>query len=236
MSVSRESIRTGCRDEYESATFAVYALENIDELMVEPSDLTGPGGVIAGDAVEVSAVKCWYQAGRQIWEVEARTGRATNQLVPELLLKDDALVRVDTEEEANYLRSTANDGTTNYLLASGKDSTTLEGVRPIDAPTFQPLTIPGNTLKQLWVTVHVPEDAPAGRYTGSLRLSAPGITPVDLPIAVTVHPFDLAEPNMIFSIYYRGKLAADNQPTITSEMRSEEQYLADDVRFGLLCD
>ncbi len=217
----------GCRDEYESATFAVYALESIDELMVESSDLTGPGGVIAAGAVEVSAVKCWYQAGRQIWEVEARTGRDTKQLVPELLLKDDALVRVDTEEEANYLRSTAEDGTTEYLLASGKDSANLAGVRPIDAATLQPLSIPSNTLKQFWVTVHVPEDAHAGRYTGSLRLSAPGITPAEVPLAVTVHPFDLAEPDMIFSIYYRGKLAADNQPTITSEYRSEQQYLTE---------
>ncbi len=218
---------SGCRGEYEPATFAVYTLDDLSQLIAGATDLAGPGGVIPSGVVDIRVVKCWYQAGREIWEVIGRTGIDSKQLAPELLLKDDALVQVDSEEQANYLRSTAEDGTTSYLLASGEDSTQLEGVRPIDAETLQPVNILTDTLKQFWVTVHIPEDATPGTYTGAVRLSAPGIAPVRIPLTVTVHPFDLAEPDMIFSIYYRAKLAQDNQPTITSEWRSEEQYLAE---------
>jgi len=45
-----------------------------------------------------------------------------------------------------------------------------------------------------------------------------------VPIEVTVHPFDLAESRLTYSIYYRARLTADGQPTIGSEGKSEEQF------------
>ena len=210
-----------CPREYESATFSVYATRDLQNVQLEVSDLRCGEHTLPASCIDPYVVKCWYQAGGGIGDLIHK------QFVPELLLKDDALVRVDTKEEANYLRSTAADGATAYLLASGKDSADLEGVRPIDAPTLQPVTIPANTLKQFWVTVHIPQDAAAGRYTGSLRLLAPGITSAEVPLAVTVLPFELAAPDLIYSIYYRGKLTGDGHGTISSEGKSEAQYRAE---------
>ena len=213
----------GCRGEYESASFAVYAKHDMQDLRLEIGDLRSGERILPASSIDPYVVKCWYQAGRDVMFYTP-----DKKLVPELLLKDDALVRVDTGEEANHVRSTADDGTTAYLPASGTNSAALEGVRPIDAATLQPVTMPGKTLKQFWLTVHIPEDAAAGQYTGSVRLSAAGITPVDIPFRVTVHAFDLAQPSLVYSIYHSSKLNPDDPGwTIAAHYKSEEQYMAE---------
>ncbi len=218
--IAKELACAGSRGEYESISAAVYALEDVENLLVSVSDLAGPAGTIPSAEVDVFAVKSWYQAGRSI------SDKSHKMLVPELLLKDDELVRVDLAEEQNYLRSTHEDGTTEYLLCSGKTSEQLADVRPIDTDELQPVDIPAKTLKQFWLRVHIPDDAEAGAYAGTVRLTTPAGTR-ELPLTVTVHPFELLPSRLIYSIYYRAKLSADDTPTITSELRSEEQYRAE---------
>ncbi|MFW6156460.1 MAG: hypothetical protein ACOC7J_03995, partial [Armatimonadota bacterium] len=214
---------SACRGEYESSSFVVLPLADVDGLLVEASDLTGDAGTIPADAIDLKHVKVWYQAGRGIRDLDNK------QLVPELLLNDPALVRVDLEEQHNYLRSTAPDGSETYVLASDPDPETneLEGVRPIDAETLQPIDLDTLRLQQYWVTVRVPEDAAPGDYEGALTVSSEGNPDVIVPLELTVHPFELAEAPMTYSVYYRAKLHESGEPTITSEYRSEEQYLAE---------
>ena len=213
----------GCRDEYESASFAVFAPQDLKNLRLEIRDLRSDSHMIPKSSFDPYVVKCWYQAGRDVMFHDG-----VKRLVPELLLKDDDLVRVDSENETNSVRSTAEDGSTRYLSASGKDPKALEELRPVDAATLQPVTIPAGTMKQFWLTLHIPKDAAAGKYTGSIRLSATSIKSVDIPIDVTVYDFELAQPKMIYSIYYPGKLS-DEQPTgtIAAHYKSEEQMRAE---------
>jgi len=212
---------SACRDEYESVTFVVYAQEDLNQLTVKATDLTGTAGHIPASAVDIRIVKCWYQAGRTMFDVNHK------QLAPELLLKDDRLVRVDYDKQANYLRSTAEDGTITYLLASGEDTPALTEARPIDASTLQPVDIPHGTVKQFWVTVHIPEGAATGEYIGTLRLSALSVASIEVPLVVTVHPFDLQPSRLIYSIYYRAHRSSDGQPTLNDEYKSDEQFLAE---------
>ncbi|MBN2307696.1 MAG: hypothetical protein JXR94_01920, partial [Candidatus Hydrogenedentes bacterium] len=210
-----------CRGEYESATFAVFALADVADLLVSVTDLTGPGGTIPAEAVDIRLVKCWYQAGRGIWpERDARL------YVPELLLKDDALVRVDREERHNYLRSTPEGGEEAYVLCSAPTSEALEGVWPIDADELQPVDVPSRRLQQFWLTVHVPADARPGVYRGDVNLASRGGTK-RLPFELTVRGFDLLPSRLIYSIYYRAKLSENGAATISSELRSDEQYRAE---------
>lgn len=212
---------SGCPDEYESASFVLLPLADISGVAVRAGDLTGDAGTIPAGNVDVKYVKVWYQAGRSITDLRNR------QPVPELLLNDPALVRVDFDEQHNYLRSTGADGTETYLLASGETSEMLEGVRPIDADTLQPIDLPTLRLQQYWVTVHVPEDAAPGTYAGELTISSEGNPDTRLPVELTVHDFELADAPLTYSVYYRAKLHESGEPTITSELRSEEQYLAE---------
>lgn len=218
--VAKELSCAGCRGEYESVSVAIYALEDLKGLLVTASDLNGPAGTIPAKAVDICGVKSWYQAGRSI------SDKSHKMLVPELLLKDDKLVRVDEEKGENYVRSTAEDGTETYLLCSGKTSDNLKDVRPIDTDELQPVDIPAKSLKQFWLTVHIPDDAAPGTYEGRLSFKM-GAGAQDIPLKLTVHPFELLPSRLIYSIYYRAKLSQDGMPTITSEYKSEEQYEAE---------
>ena len=209
----------GCRGEYESESLAIYARQELKNLQLEISDLRCANQVLPKSSFEPFVVKCWYQAGRDVMFHDG-----VKRFVPELLLKDDALVRVDTQNETNHVRSTEESGGTGYLPASGKDPKELEQLRPVDAATLQPLTIPGETVKQFWLTLHIPDNAVGGTYTGTVRLSASGIKTVEVPISVTVHDFELAYPRMVYSIYYPGKLSAEpTEGTIAAHYKSEEQ-------------
>ena len=161
---------SACRSEYESASFAVYAPQDLENVRLEINDVpfreTRP---CRRSRFDLFVVKCWYQAGRDVMFHDG-----VKRLVPELLLKDDALVKVDTKKQTNAVRSTNEDGSTKYLPASGKDPKALEELRPIDASTLQPVTIPGKTLKQFWLRLHVPADAAAGKYRGLNSTVRPG--------------------------------------------------------------
>lgn len=209
---------TACSGEYESATFAVYALQDLGNVQLTIGDLKGGTAVLPGSCLEASAVKCWYQAGRGIGDLGQRL------LTPELLLKDDDLVRVDYRQQVNLVR--ARPGASEYLDCSGKSSSNLAGLMPRDADRLLPLAIPARTLKQFWLTVHVPAGTPAGTYTGQVTVTADGVAPERLPLQLTVLPFLLAEPVLEYSIYYRGVLSPAGG-SISSEGKSEEQYAAE---------
>lgn len=208
-----------CPGEFESATVIVYAAKPLSGLTISVSELQGPA-TLPAETVDISAVKCWYQAGRGIGDLSHK------RLVPELLLKDTGLVKVDEDAGANYLRSTAEDGTNSYLLCSGKNSEDLADVRPRDGDTLLPVDLGQGRLQQYWLTLHLPDDCAAGAYRGTVKVQA-GDAHRELPLNLTVHPFKLLTPKLIYSIYYRARLAPDGLPTITSERRSEEQYLAE---------
>lgn len=210
---------TACPGEYESATFSVYAVRELQNVRLSIEDLTCGATVLPASCIEPYAVKCWYQAGRGIGDLGQRL------LTPELLLKDDDLVRVDYRQQANFVRSKP--GSEDYLDCSLKDSSNLAGLVPRDADSLLPLTVPERTLKQYWLTAHIPEGTPAGTYEGRVIVSADGVPPESLPLQVTVLPFTLAEPMLEYSIYYRGRLTADGQGSISSERKSEQQYAAE---------
>lgn len=72
-------------------------------------------------------------------------------------------------------------------------------------------TIPLTAKKseRFWLTVKVPENTPAGQYTGTITLSHSGKESVAIPVKFRVLPIQLQEdPDKIFGIYYRDPLDA----------------------------
>ena len=98
--VSDEISVVACPGEYEPASFVIQAHEDITSLEVEATELTGEGGSITSDNVDIRVVKCWYQGGHDLG-----VGCYGRFLTPELLVKDDTLVRV--ENEHNHLKLTS---------------------------------------------------------------------------------------------------------------------------------
>ena len=217
---SRERIDiTACAGEYESATFSIYAVRDLRDVVLSISDLRSGARSLDGSCIDPYAVKCWYQAGRGIGDLGQRL------LTPELLLKDDTLVRVDYEEQRNFVRAAP--GSDLYLDVSGPDSSHLADLQPRDADELQPVDIPARSLKQFWLTAHLPAEAAPGTYEGTITVSAAEGLATELPVRVRVLPFALAEPALEYSIYYRGRLTADGQGSITSEGKSPEQFAAE---------
>ncbi|NRA98156.1 MAG: hypothetical protein HRU14_18335, partial [Planctomycetes bacterium] len=192
---------TACRREYESGSFVIHALVPLSDVRLSSTDLTGPAGTLPASAVDLRVVKVWYQSGEHIY---IRKGEFI--LKPELLLKDDSLVQVDHEKKVNHLKM-------------DKDAMR-------DADTLQPFSVEADTVKQCWVTVHVPADAKAGEYRGAIRVAPQGRAATQVPITLRVLPFDLDEPRMICSMYYRASVHADT-PTCASDRKTEEQMLAE---------
>lgn len=222
----------GCAGEYESGSVVVYALRATPQMRVTCSPLRGPGGaLIPSGEVDLRIVKAWYQGA------STNIGYTPNKwLIPELLLKDDRLVRVDTTTQTNYLRSTAPDGAETYLVCSDPDSSNLKDVRPIDAKELQPVDLETGESREWWLTLQIPATARPGRYSGTLTFASGDMTQ-QLPLEVTVHPFTLQPSRLIYSIYYRAVLSADGEPRINSERRSEQQYraeMADMLAHGVL--
>jgi hypothetical protein len=222
-----------CPGEIEPVSFAVHALADLSSLQVEPGDLTGPGTISAG-SIDPYLVKVWHQAGFYMGDPHTRM----RPLVPELLLKDDALVRVDFETRQNYLRHSAADGTTAYRLCSGPSIENLEDVQPRDADTLQPVDVRAGMTQQYWLTLRVPDDAEPGEYAGTVTLRYGPDQEYQIPIQLTVYPFELPPSPLTYSTFNRGRVAGEAaEPTINTEYLTLEVYereIRNQVEHGIL--
>ena len=209
-----------CRGEYEPVTFSIVPLEDLEGVEIEIDDLAADrGALLSAAAVDVRVVKCWYQEGRP----DTGPARIDSVLVPELLLKDDRLVVADRVAKRNLLRTAAG------LVDISDPQADLSDIAPQDAQSLQPFDISARTdvIKQVWLTIHVPDDAEPGTYRGSVHIRPRNTAEVAVPLSVEVLPFTLAPPRLEYSIYYRGLLSLDDTGSIGSEVKSPAQFLAE---------
>lgn len=223
-----------CRGEYEPASFVIKPSADINSLMVEVTDLAGEKDIIPHQNVDIRTVKCWYQSGA------GKLNENQKLLTPELLLKDDSLVKADYENKANYVKLTYPGEEAKYICISNKEdifsqygSKIPTGVFPIkDSKIFLPVNIKTGENKQFWVTVNVPENIAPGIYRGKIELKNQGVILRSLDLTVKVLPFELASPRTCYdlnkeftsSIYYLGTLHPDwPKGSIYSGYKSDEQ-------------
>ena len=156
---------TAAPGEIESGSFVVYAHEPVDELLVNVSALTGTNGSLNAKAVDIRTVKRWYQAS-----FSAGTQKKYQIFTPELLLKNDALVRVTDGE--NYVLLESGD----YAWISEVDPLARRRPVPVeempirDTAELQPLDLPQGRNKQCWVTLRVAPLAKPGNYSALLSI------------------------------------------------------------------
>jgi len=208
-----------CRGEFEPASFIIRAQKDLSGIQISATDLLSPSGQqIPGNAVDIRLVKCWYQAGEG-------TLRKTRKkvLVPELLLRDDSLVKVDYARVKNFLKVMIG-GHKQYIDISSPTAQFPSNAIVKDADVLQPFDMEADTNKQVWITVHVPEVAPSGDYCGTVKVDIPGIDTALLNLTITVLPFDIQSPALEYSLYYRGKLSKTSKKGINSEWKTIDQY------------
>ncbi|MDE0301531.1 MAG: hypothetical protein OXN17_23130 [Candidatus Poribacteria bacterium] len=191
---------SACPGEYEPASFAIHGFKALRDVTVQWGAATSGAFTLPSERIEVHLVKCWWQAGVGVADVNHPA------LTPELLLKDPDFVRVEDETKRNRLR---------------------DPEAPADADELRPISIPAGETQQFWVTVHLPEETAPGTYTGRLTLRIQNAPEMVMPFTVEVLPFILEQPAPRYSIYYRGRLAEDLKGSVGSKWKSPRQYSAE---------
>ena len=228
---------TATPGEYEPASFVLRPTTDFKDVTFELSDLKGTAGTIPASALDLKLVKCWYQ-GPAAWRNDA-PGKYPNVMVPELLLNDYDLVRVDEKAEKNFVRYGKRGSEISYFDVSDRtDNNDLHKKNmpitkhPIyDAPSLQPLPLNTNRNQQFFLTLHAPETAKAGNYTGSIIVKSKGAELAKLTVEARILPFKLAEARTYYnikkpymtSVYYNTWLKAEDEGGITSFFRNSNQ-------------
>ena len=200
--------------EFEPASLVLRAPRNVRQVVLKATDLKGRNGVIPATALDLKIVKIWVQTGCAWHSYFAdATGR---QLVPELLLNDENLVRVDTETLDNYLRVTNPRGAEEYVWISHPREIDVpfnpQRDRVADAETLQPFSLQQGQFKQIWITLEAPKDA-VGIYRGDIQVTLDGAPAPAIPVVVRILPFALPDPMTNYDParrYYASSYNANN--------------------------
>lgn len=215
--------------EFEPASFLIVPHANVAKLELQASDLTGPGGKIPAADVDIKIVKAWYQAGTAWFSYFGDANR--RELVPELLLNDETLVRVDHQTKDNYLRVGGEYQSVSYPKEKAEKAFNYLTAPVADSKTLQPIALQKGENKQIWVTVRVPKNTPGGVYQGRINLVADGKPAGAMPIGVRVLPFELPLPKTYYSLendylvtmYGTGMLALADRLKIPREVSEKQQ-------------
>ena len=186
------------KDEFEPISFQLFALKNLKNVTFDIPDLKaadGSNAVLSSKNLDMKVVKIWYQNGNRWTSYFADVGLG---LCPELLLKDENLIKVDTREVANYARVKTDKGE-KYVWISAPNKMDPGVFDPMqkgfeDAKTLQPVTLNANEFKQFFITVHAPENQKSGLYSGVITVKSNNKELMKLPIYVNVLPYVLPLP------------------------------------------
>ena len=190
--VGGEVRATLAQGEFESASFELFAFEDMDKVELKLSDLKGPGGTLAAD---LRVVKTWFQNGNAWVSYFADEGL---KLVPELLLHDENLIEVDTEKAANYARVMKDGKVTKVWISAPKGldagfNAYDPGFR--DADSIQPVKLAKNAFKQFFLTFHAAKNQKPGVYRGTITIKqSNNPNNQTIPVAACVLPFELPMP------------------------------------------
>lgn len=210
---------SAARGEYEPASMVIRSGEEpLRAVSVTVGPLTRLTGkeTIGKSAIDIRVVKAWYQSGTGV-------GRVKNEkkvLTPELLLHDAALIEVDYDNQVNLVRNI-------QTLA--------------DADHLLPFKVPARSNQQIWLTVHVPQDAVPGDYAGEIFFSVKtdtNVTTATLSLNLRVLPFVLENSPLDYCLYYLSVLEPQRASGFESAWKTTEQIEMDflDMRAHGLTD
>jgi len=198
-----------CRGEYEPASFVVETKQPLDQVEVHVGQLQSPAGMLPADAIDVCVVQQYF---REVGEWP--------MTIPWLLVHDPDMLTIDDEPQpAAALITPRREPWTAYTRTN---RLTRE---PVDTDTLQPVDI--ESIRQFWITVHVPLDAKPGSYTSTITIKPANAPNRQLTLKLTVLDFELLPPKADYSVYYPAYLNPElpsNSPPTGSSV-SETQYL-----------
>ena len=190
--------------ELEPLSFELFAFGDMKDVTLSVSDLAGPGGAkIDQKGLDLRVVKIWFQNGNAWVSYFDDPGL---KLVPELLLHDENLIKVDLQKEANYARVRDEKGKESWVWISSPKDFGSNGFNPKrekgfrDADTLQPVALGRDAFKQFILTVRAAKGQKPGTYRGKVSVKQGGRALAEIPVAVRVLPFELPFPRTFFDL------------------------------------
>ncbi|MCQ2389578.1 MAG: hypothetical protein MJ138_07675 [Kiritimatiellae bacterium] len=189
------------RDEYEPASVQFFPYQDEDKVEIVASDLVGKQGTIPASAIDFTVVKIWYQGGSAWYGYFHDNDNP--QPVPELILHDENLIRVDDDTKDYFVRYDTpglNGGYWQWMSARFEvtdyrfDGQALCTHMIHDADTIRPFALNKHEFKQILATIHVPKGAAGGVYRGTITVKAKRGELAKIPMRLRVLPLDLPEP------------------------------------------
>ncbi len=214
------------KGEFETASVLIVPFAPVKKFTLRVDDLTCGKAVIPASAVDVKLVKRWYRCGGAWMNYHA--DRTQRVLVPDLLVNDDDLLRVDEFREINEVRLAYPDGTKYADISSyHRPQRVLFNMYrdPFrDAETLQSVALPeAGRNQQYMLTVQVPGDAEPGLYSGTVTLVADGKDAAKLKLKLRVLPFSLPAPKTYHDVT-RDYYAHVNDLSGTLDSRNTMEY------------
>lgn len=184
--------------EVETVSFSVLPSRNLKKVDFVPSDLKNSSGdILPASAADFALVKVWFRAGDR-W-LTSWAGRTwAPELINDIVIHDNDLIRVDEKTTNQYLRIDYPDPVgTKYvdIRNKGKDSHFDYDLHPVrDPKKFVPFDLEKDRYQQYWLTYRIPSTTKPGIYRGTLAVSENGSPLTSIPIELEVYPFTLPRP------------------------------------------
>ena len=180
-----------CRGEYESGSFVVEAETPLQEVVFSTAPLTGPM-MIPLDLQLVQRVGVAASVGNVAmpWLLVHNPGmlELVHGYSPTVAALSDALIGPE------YHRWTG------LAYKQAHECWTRLKEPLVDSGSLLPMDIPFR--EQFWVTVHVPPEAPAGNYQGSVQITPKNAPPMQVEVSLRVLSFDLLPAPYEYSVYH----------------------------------
>ena len=207
-----------------------------DGYTIENTNFIGDNGSFDASNLDTYVAKIWYQAGLN----NTHINRTEKFITPELLLKDESLVKVNFTTETNELKIIDNATNVESYINISEQNGTFPDTRSItfnDSNTLQPINFDAIRYKLIWNIIHVPDNVVAGSYTSTFKIKNPlGEVMKEFPITIEVLPFDLAASKLVYSLYYPARIV-DNAIPVNSYQKTVAQFsleLEDLKKHGVL--
>ena len=189
-----------CPGEVEPASFIIKTKQPLGKVRVRAGPLSGPGGELPADAIDIRVVKDLY---RQRWGGPG--------LFPIVLVHRDDLLRHEKAPKENQPEHM-------NIVATGESR---------DSEKLLPVRI--DRQRRFWITVRLPRGIAPGTYRGEVRVVPESGDAATLDLSVEVYPFELLPPMIEYSIYYPARPWQEHPPDHSFAFGdlSEEQYRAE---------
>ena len=208
-------------NEFEPGSFILRSREDLEGIDIKISDLVSGNNKISSSYIDIKLVKVWYQ-GDSAWEGRYNK-KKTKKLVPELLLNDDELIKLDKKEKRNFVKVSSEQyvDITKPGYQTGSMHLPIKEFSVRDSSHLKNFSLDKHTNKQVWLTIR-PSNVEPGIYSGLIKIIDNKKRVKTIPISVVLRNFKLCASPLEHSIYYRASLKPKSQ-LISSEIKNKTQ-------------